>query len=125
MSGQVKPLIINDRALEALMRAHSQGWEVYAAVYRQINQILTASPTIVLEGECRAPSLKLEDLLQALKNQFIFDEDLLTADRVKQLAMIWSYKRRKVITSEYFTTSLEIPLLIAILDEAGAFKEGE
>lgn len=123
MSAKVHPLVINDRALEALMRAHSEGWEVYAAVYRQINQILTASPTIVLEGECRAPSLKPEELLQALKDQFIFDGELLTLDRMKQLVMIWSYKRRKVITSEYFTTSLEIPLLIAVLDEAGAFKE--
>lgn len=123
MPATVYPLVINDRALEALMRSHAQGWEIYAAVYRQINQILTASPTIALEGVDRVPSIKPEELLQALKDQFIFDGELLTLDRVKQLVMIWSHKRQKVITSEYFTTSLEIPLLIAVLDEAGAFKE--
>ena len=123
MSTTILPLLIEERVLETIYRDHSRGWEVYAQIYLKIDQILKAAPTVVL-CDATAPAISLAEMLTMLREHFIFDQEAITPNRVMILVTIWSFKTRKVITSEFFSTSLELPLMLAVLDERGVFNQG-
>ena len=119
------PVSVTNELLENVMRAHSDGWEVYAAIYLQLDRILKASPTVTFRMVPKVPTITLDQVVTLLKKQFIFDHDLITEDRVRLLVTIWSFKNQKVITSEFLNTSVEFPLMLTVLEENDVFSAAE
>lgn len=116
------PVVVTDKLIELTIREETEDWWKFAELYEHLVELFNLSPTMAIGQVRGVPTISVDDMVTAIKHRCPEYQEIITAENVKLLATIFSWKTGATITQQFIDISVDLPLMVQILEEEGCFN---